>query len=388
MNKFFLYSVTLCTLICSCGKANHNHSHEHNHNHGTHAHGHKHEHSEKTEHSDEIVMTVEQAKIAGVKVSKVTAGTFHDIIKVSGHLVASQNDAASVVANMSGVVSMSRPITDGRKVSKGEVLFTISADKLQDGDPSEKAKVAYDAAKEEYERAERLLKNKLVTQTDFIIIKERYEKTRIVYEATKGNGGRVTVTAPTDGYIYSCTVNQGEFVTTGQLLAGISKTNRLYLQADVPLRYGKTIGNITSAHFITEYSNEVFDTRSLNGRLLSIGKTASAASAYLPVTFEIDNSGDLIAGTFATVYLMSGERQNVISLPLSAITEQQGVNFVYIQNDATCYSKREVRLGVTDGKRVEILSGLHAGENVVTEGAIHVRLASASGSIPGHSHSH
>ncbi len=386
----------MCALLCSCGHAAHEHNHQHDHDHGTEAHSHDHKHNhnhgaEKAhegEHSDEIVMSVEQAKNAGVKVSKVAAGTFHNIISASGHIVASQSSEASVVANMSGVVSMPRPITEGKKVSKGEVLFTISADKLQDGDPAQKAKVAYEAAKEEYERAERLLKDLLVTQTEFIAIKERYENARIAYEAMGSKNGQVTVTAPTDGYIYNCTVSPGEYVSTGQLLAGIAKTNRLYLQAEVPMRHSKAVGSITSARFVTEYSDEVFDTQSLNGKLLSIGKTASPASAYLPVTFEIDNSGDLIAGTFVTVHLLSGERQNVITLPLSAITEQQGVYFVYIQNDATCYSKREVRLGMNDGKRIEILSGLHIGERVVTEGAIHVRLASVSSSIPGHSHSH
>ncbi len=402
MNKFFLYSIAFSALMCSCGHSEHKHEHDHNHDHGTEAHNHEHDHdhgktdghsheaeaSHEGEHSDEIVMSVEQAKNAGVKVSKVSAGAFHNVIKVSGHIVASQSDETSVVANMSGVVSMPRPITEGRKVSKGEVLFTISADKLQDGDPAQKAKVAYEASKEEYERAQRLIKNQLITQSDFTAIKERYETARIAYEATSGNGGRVTVTAPADGYIYNSTVSPGTFVSTGQLLASIARTNRMYLQAELPLRYSKSASSITSAQFVTEYSPEVFDTQSLSGKLLSIGKTTSSSSAYLPITFEIDNNGELIAGTFATIHLISGERQNVISLPLSAITEQQGVNFVYIQNDATCYSKREVRLGMSDGKRVEILSGLHTGENVVTEGAIHVRLASAGGSIPGHSHSH
>ncbi len=401
MNKFFLYTITMCALLCSCGHAAHDHNHDHNHDHGAeahehnhdheaeaHAHNHKAENAHEGEHSDEIVMSVEQAKNAGVKVSKVAAGTFHNVINASGHIVASQSNEASVVANMSGVVSMPRPITEGKKVSKGEVLFTISADKMQDGDPAKKAKVAYEAAKEEYERAERLLKDLLITQSDYIAIKERYENARIAYKATGSKNGQVTVSAPTDGYIYNCTVSPGEFVSMGQLLACITKTNRLYLQAQVPLRHSKAVGSITSAQFVTEYSDEVFDTQSLNGKLLSIGKTASPASAYLPVTFEIDNSYDLIAGTFVTVHLLSGERQNVITLPLSAITEQQGVYFVYIQNDATCYSKREVRLGMSDGKRIEILSGLHVGEKVVTEGAIHVRLASVSSSIPGHSHSH
>ncbi len=424
MKKSFLYTMTLCALLWSCGHS-HNHDHEHEHGHAATEHNHDHAHAEeqhnhahehteeqhnhahaeeqhvhehKTDkhsdsdehnHSDEIVMSVEMAENAGVKVSKVVAGTFHNVLTVSGHIIASQGDEASAVANMAGVVTMTKPLTAGRQVRKGEVLFSISADKLQDGDPAKKAQVVYQTAKEEYERAQRLLQDKLITLSDFNAIKERYETARIAYEATASNAnGRVTVTSPIDGYILRCNVRPGEFVTTGQLLADIAQSNRLYLQADVPLRHSHTIRTITQARFKTEYSEEVFDTQSLKGKLLSASNTASESSAYLPLTFEIDNNGELIAGSFATIHLLSGERQNIISLPLGAITEQQGINFVYIQNDPTCYSKREVRLGMSDGHRVEILSGLHPGETVVTDGAIHVRLASASNSIPGHSHAH
>ena len=96
----------------------------------------------------------------------------------------------------------------------------------------------------------------------------------------------------------------------------------------------------------------------------------------------------MLAGSFVEVYLLSGERQGVISLPVSAITEEQGLNFVYLQVDAEGYKKQEVKLGMRDGTRVEILSGLKGGEKVVTAGAMHVKLAAASNAIPAHTHNH
>lgn len=108
----------------------------------------------------------------------------------------------------------------------------------------------------------------------------------------------------------------------------------------------------------------------------------------MPVTFEFDNRGDVVPGSFVEVWLLGRERQGVISLPVSALTEEQGLTFVYLQLDAECYQKQEVRTGATDGDRVEILSGLKGGEKVVTQGAIHVKLASASNAIPGHTHNH
>lgn len=407
MNKVVLTSLFCGLLLCACGHTEkHSHSHEeldhaeHNHSHEGHDHsheGHNHSHeshnhqaeSQHAAHGDEIVLSKEKAESAGVKAKKISKGTMRSAIQTSGHLIASQGDEASAVASMAGIIRMARPITEGTKVQKGEVLFTISADKLQDGDPAEKARIAYDVAKAEYERAESLLADKLITMSAFNAAKEKYETARIAYEATASNGkAGATVKAPISGYIRNCNVRPGDYVSTGQFLADIAMSNRLYLQADMPLRHFKAMGEIASANFSTDYSDKVFSTDNLNGKLLAVGKTVSEASAFIPVTFEIDHSCDLIAGSFVKVTLLGKERQGVISLPLTAITEEQGVNFIYIQDDATCYHKQEVTLGMNDGKQVEILSGLHGGETVVIEGAIHVRLASANNSIPGHTHNH
>lgn len=399
-NRYLLAALLGGMMLCGCGHQHkqESHSHEgHSHSHAGHSHGHEghshnHEgHSHGEGNGDEIVMSKEKAQNAGVKVEKVVRGVFRSVIETSGHLVATQTDEASVVAPMAGVVSMSRPITDGMKVSKGEVLFTVSADNMQDGDPAKRARVAYETARDEYERCKGLLDDQLVTKAEFNAAKERYETARIAYEAIAGNksGSKgVAVKAPAGGYIGSCNVRSGDYVGTGQLLAYIASNNRLYLQADLPARYHKALGSITSANFTTDYSNATLCTDSLNGRILSTGRTVSEGSAFIPVTFEIDGKGELIAGSFAKVYLITGGKQNAISLPLTAITEEQGIHFVYIQDDATCYHKQEVKLGMTDGKRVEIISGLKGGERVVTEGALHVRLASAANAIPGHSHSH
>ena len=404
--KYILASFLSGIMLFGCNqqKSNEQHGHEgHSHTHATHSHthaghnhgheGHNHSHTEESHShggSDEIVISKEKAINAGIKVEKAKKGGMRSAIQTSGHLIASQADEASAVASMAGIVGMARPITEGMKVQKGEVLFTISADKIQDGDPAEKARVAYMAAKDEYERTEKLLADKLVTMSTFNGIKEKYETARIAYEATAQSGGKggTVVKSPISGFVRNCNVRPGDYVSTGQLLADIASNNRLYLQADLPMRHYKAMDEITSANFSTDYSDKVFSTESMNGKALSAGKTVSEASAFIPVTFEIDYHNDLIAGSFVKVSLLCRERLDVISLPIDAITEEQGVNFVYIQDDASCYNKQEVTLGMNDGKRVEIVKGLKGGENVVTEGAIHVRLASASNSIPGHSHSH
>ena len=371
----------------------HNHQEEAAHGHEDHEHeGHNHEAEAESHagHSDEIILSKEKAAAAGVKAEVVQPGTFYNVITTSGHILAAQGDETVVTANVAGIVSFDRPVTEGMQVSKNGTLFTLVSEHLQDGDPVKRARIAYETAKEELERAEKLVGQKIVSQKDFNSIKERFENARIAYEALAPNAGQegVAIKAPIGGYLKSCLVKEGDYVSVGQPVASITQNRKLYLRADVSERYYGVLSTIRSANFKPSYSEETFSLKELDGRLLSYGKATDDAAYYIPVTFEFANRGNIIPGAFAEVYLLSDERQNVISLPVSAITEEQGLNFVYIQLDETCYKKQEVTLGCTDGNRVEITSGLKGGESVVTQGAIHVKLASASNAIPAHSHSH
>ncbi len=341
-------------------------------------------------HTDEIVLAPEKALVAGVKVEEIQPGTFRSVIATSGQVLAAQGDEATVVAAVSGVVNFIRPLTEGTQVSAGTPLLTVSSQHIQEGDPVKRARIAFETAKSEYERAAKLVDKQIVSQKDFNQLKENYENARIAYEALSPSkdGKGAAVKSSIGGYVKSCLVKEGDYVTVGQPLLTVTQTRRLQLKAEVSERYYAGLKSIVSANFTTTYDNKVYRLDDLKGRLLSYGKSSGDTSFYIPVTFEFDNRGDVIPGSFVEVYLLSEERQGVVSVPVSAITEEQGLNFVYLQVDAECYKKQEVKLGMSDGCRVEVLSGLKGGEKVVTAGAMHVKLAAAGKTIPGHTHNH
>ena len=177
-------------------------------------------------------------------------------------------------------------------------------------------------------------------------------------------------------------------MAVGQPLATISQNNRLVLRAEVSEKYYSQLPGVQSANFRTPYDNAVYKLADLRGRLLSYGKASDANSFYVPVTFEFDNRGVVIPGSFVEIYLLSAPMQNVMSVPVSALIEEQGVYSVFVRLDEEGYMKHPVTLGANNGSEVQILSGLHPGDEVVTEGAYQVKLASASNAIPAHSHSH
>lgn len=379
------------------------HSHE-GHNHATEGHNHaaedhkvhNHDHaaeSEAHEHGnnpDEIILAPEKAKAAGVMSEVIEPKGFRQVIATSGQIQAAQGAESVVVANVSGVVSFQRAMTDGASVGKGATILSISADKLQDGDPAERARIAYETAKAEYDRAQRLVGNQIISQKEFNAIKETYENARLSYEALSKNKSTkgVAVTAPIGGYIKNLLVKEGDFVTVGQPLLTVTQNNRLYLRADVSERYYRYLSTISSANFKTPYDNQVYELSALNGKLLSYGKASGDGSYYVPVTFSFDNKGDVVPGSFVEVFLMSKELPNTLVIPVEALTEEQGLYFIYLQKCAESYKKQEVKIGASNGKEVQILEGLHAGDRVVVKGAYHVKLASASNALPAHSHEH
>ena len=85
---------------------------------------------------------------------------------------------------------------------------------------------------------------------------------------------------------------------------------------------------------------------------------------YVPVTFEFDNKGAIIPGSFVEIYLLTAPMQNVISVPVSALIEEQGVYSVFVRVHEEAYKKVPVTLGADNGSEVQILSGLNAGDEV------------------------
>ncbi|MBS7155231.1 MAG: efflux RND transporter periplasmic adaptor subunit [Sanguibacteroides justesenii] len=380
----------------------HDHSHEgHDHDHEGHDHnheGHDHEHadhnheSEEAKHSDEIIFPKAQAAKTTFEVREIQPASFNQVVKTTGQILAAPGDEAVIVATSNGVVSFtSNKLTEGTKVQKGQSLFQISSKNIAEGDYYTKVKATYEAAKASYDRAESLVKDKIISQKEFENTKLEFENAKTAYDAVSNNktAKGVSVNAPINGHVKNILVKEGEYITIGQPLATVSQNQRLVLRAEVSQRYYNAMQSIKSANFKTPYDNKVYSLEDLNGRLLSFGKTSNENLFFIPVSFEFDNKGEVIPGSFVEVYLISAPIENTLSIPVSALTNEMGTHYVYVQIDEEGYRKQEVALGANNGKEVQIIKGLHPGDRVVTQGAYQVKMASASGAIPhGHSHEH
>jgi len=350
------------------------------------------EHDEHDEHhdTDNIHFTVEQAQATGLETESIVTDTFRYVIKTSGEIISSQSDEITISSTSSGIVSFAKSsFVEGTAISAGETIVTVSAQTLPEGDRTAVAKIEYEAALNAFERASSLVNDRIISQKEFEQVRLRYETAKMVYEAqasdysTKG----ISISTPKSGFIKNLFVGQGDFVSVGQPIATISQNRRIQLRAEVNEIHFNNLNSITDANFKMAYDDSLYNVSNLNGKLLTYGRSINKNSFFIPVIFEFDNVGKIIPGSYVEVYLLSYPRFNVFSLPVSAITEEQGLHFIYLQLDEEHYKKQNVVLGQNDGARVEVVSGLNAGDIVVTKGVYQVKLAATPSAIPeGHSH--
>jgi RND family efflux transporter MFP subunit len=200
-----------------------------------------------------------------------------------------------------------------------------------------------------------------------------------------GSGTRIS--SSISGFLKNIYVTEGQFVNIGDPIASVSQNKKIVLKADVSQKYYSKLASVQSANFIT-IDKLAYNTNDLNGKVLAYGKSANGKDAFIPVTFEIDNKGEMLPGSYVEIYLKSGKIENAIVIPASSLIEEQGLYFVYIQLEGESFTKREIKLGGSDGMNVHVLSGISEGERVVTKGAYNIKLSVASGTLPAHGHEH
>ncbi len=342
---------------------------------------------------NEIPYLKEQAWKVDFANQEVKKQMYFYTIRTTGQVLIPPSDEAVISAKSSGIVNFNgNSYISGMNVFKGEGLFSVSGSNLNEQNINTKileARYEYEKAESEYKRAVELVKDKIISEKEFLAIENTYDISRTLYKSLTQNysNSGIKVFSPISGFIRTINVQQGQFVEAGQTLAVISKNSRLLIKADLSQKYFDIINQIQSANFRTP-DGKTYDTESLNGRYIISGKSTGQDNLLLPINFEIDYRNDLIPGTFIEVFLKTTRIPDALVIPVSALIEEQGVFYVYVQTSGEGFEKREVNITGSDGMLVQVLSGINEGERVVTKGAYQIKLASMSGTMPVHGHEH
>ena len=337
------------------------------------------------DHAGMIKLDDHEASAFGVKTEKTERGDFSEVILVGGQIESKATDEAMVAATRSGILTLNPTTTTGQPVKASSAIGSISQTRVEGGNATAQAKAARDAAKRELDRLTPL-------HADGVVSTRQYNEALTAFEqaetALRSSGqGSGAVVAPKTGVITQLLARDGEYVEAGQGIAVVSANTNLTLRADVPEKYAQQVSRITTANFRPASSDTTISLQELGGKKIS--SNGRSEGGYIPLYFSFSNNGSAAPGAFAEVYLIAEPRRDVLSVPLEAIVEINGNKCVYTLHGEGLYEKHVVTTGSIDGKRVEILSGLESGSDVVTHGAQVIRMAETSATaIPGHSHSH
>ena len=344
----------------------------------------KEEHHHDDEHGDEIVVKEEQQKPLGIKTDCIKLSDFQSVIKCGGEILPSPTSQAVISAKSDGVVSFSPQIIKNKQVAKGELICRISSEGVEGGDPRSEANIRLDAAKKELERVKKRYNSNLATEKE---LQEAQLAVNVALNSAKGNNVSKVATSPIKGVITRLLVENGSYVALGTPIAVVAYSDNLTLRASIPQRYYQDYALIKSANFKMPYSETVFELSQLKGRRVSSDAISIGENGYFDIEFNFENNGRIVPGNSVEVYLLGATENNVLSVPKESVIEEQGKFSVFVKEGKEHFEKRPVTIGRTDGKRIEITSGLKSGDEIVTEGAIYVKLAANSGVVPeGHHH--
>jgi multidrug efflux system membrane fusion protein len=116
-------------------------------------------------------------------------------------------------------------------------------------------------------------------------------------------------------------------------------------------------------------SNE--DSTEMSGRLVFVDNSVDTTTGTIMLKARFDNAnGDLWPGQFVTSTLVIYEQRNAVVIPVPAVVESEGGNYVYVVDGEGKAVTRPVVVGRSVGDDVVITEGLTAGETVVTDGQL------------------
>jgi membrane fusion protein, heavy metal efflux system len=298
----------------------------------------------------------------------------------------------------------------GMTVKKGQVLLTLAPRLSGGGDRATlqadtlSAQAELAAAEAQAARAERLFADQAVPQktveearTNVKVAQARLGAAQgrsAQYTASAGGGGgsgRATlqIRSPLDGTVVDVSVSGEETVDEGRSLVTVMNLAKVWLEArvfepDIPKVEGARAGWFTLEGYETPFS---FDAKI--AKLVTVGRVIDPQTRTVPIIFELNNvDGRFRVGQLAKINLVTGSPTRSLAIPESAIVEEAGKPFAYVQVQGESFERRSLVTGVQGLGWIAVKDGVTAGERVVSKGAYEVKLASASGNIPAHGHAH
>lgn len=299
---------------------------------------------------------------------------------LNAHVAYDDNRTARVFSPVAGRV-LKIAAEAGRTIRAGEPLLVMdSPDFAMAAADAAKAQADLARKKDAYDRARQLLEVQGVARKDVEAAEDDWrqaeaeaQRARAHLRNLNGNaldaGGNFILRAPVGGVISERQVNVGSEVrpdAAGPLFV-ITDPKRLWVLVDLPERELDKIqvGQPVSIE-VDAYPDEAF-----SGRVAVVGETLDPVTRRIQVRCDVDNSsGRLKPEMFARVIPLATSAAAMPRIPNTALVTQGLHSYLFVEQGPGVLQRRHVVLGLQGSEYSYVREGLHAGERVVTSGAL------------------
>lgn len=285
---------------------------------------------------------------------------FQDNISLSGTLEA--NEQIELRCEISGVVERIN-FREGSKVVQGQELFKVNDIELQA--QLSKARTARQLAAENERRARLLLEKQAISQEEYDIASADYASATAEADLIEAQLSKTTVRAPFSGTIGLRSISVGTYVTPATTVAKLVNTSQLKITFSVPEKYASQVGVGSPLSFTTSDSREIH-----SAEIYAIEPEVEVATRTLRMRARAENpDGKLFPGTYANVILPLEMVDDALLVPTEALIPVQNGKKIFITENGHA-REVDVEIGARTGSEVRVLSGLQAGDTILTYGVM------------------
>ncbi|WP_242092578.1 efflux RND transporter periplasmic adaptor subunit [Aestuariivivens sediminicola] len=311
-----------------------------------------------------------QEKVPLITTFKTSETVFNHFIELQGSVDTKEN--LVIYPEFSGTL-IDVFVKEGQDVTKGQLLA-----KIDDGGLSQQLaqlEIQRDLAKTTFERQERLWKENIGSEIQYLQTKSSYEAMNRSVDQLKDQVAKTTVRAPFSGTIDDVITEKGSVVGPGQSpLFRIVSLKNMYIETDVPERF---ITSVTKGKEVIV--NFPVLNKEVKTKVRQAGNFINPANRTFKVEVGVDNNdGSIKPNLMAKLKINDYINENAILIPQSIISENaEGEQFVYTITEKSgelAVAKREIiKTGRTQGDYIEVTSGLKSDIEIVDEGARSVK---------------
>ncbi|MBM7624514.1 efflux RND transporter periplasmic adaptor subunit [Sporohalobacter salinus] len=229
----------------------------------------------------------------------------------------------------------------------------------------ESAKTKYISAKNNYESLQESLKmaQKGPTKEQIKTQWTKVQQARAQLETAQLNLDKTKITAPFNGLVAEVNTEEGEMVST-QPIVTILNLNSIEIQTYVS---EKNINKLDIGQQVEVNFNALDN--NLKGRIKNISPALNQKEQGFPVKIKVNNNENLIkSGMYAEIKMKTDQRSGNLVILKQSLLRENGSEYIFgIENNRAV--KKKVKTGLTTTTRVEVMSGIKAGEKIITKGA-------------------